>query len=295
MRALGPVLSALALVAFTSTPVAGANGAPPAANLASPSPTPGPERFPMPSGCGIDVRMTLEETLGRDVDDAPSLRFVVQVRRMDASRVRASIAATSDPTRDRRIADATRAACTGGPASTVAGRAFVLAATGKSYDLSGADSDRFLALLVRTASAVAARDRLPPGDLDATLAPLGFGARDLGLAEGSATASPAAAPPCAKPFDAARVIDKVDPVYPVLARAKRESGLVGVAVRLDDHGLVRDVRLYDLGGLPADTTLIGSTLVAADRSTYAPERHDCVPTSKTYLFLANYNTEQQRR
>jgi len=153
----------------------------------------------MPSGCGIDVRMTLEETLGRDVDDAPSLRFVDQVRRMDASRVRASIAATSDPTRDRRIADATRAACTGGPASTVAGRAFVLAATGKSYDLSGADSDRFLALLVRTASAVAVRDRLPVGDLDATLAPLGFGARDLGSAEGNATASPVAAPLCAKP------------------------------------------------------------------------------------------------
>jgi TonB family protein len=91
-------------------------------------------------------------------------------------------------------------------------------------------------------------------------------------------------PDCASPFLPARLVQAMQPLYPL--DAGFATGLVGIAVTLDDSGAVTDTRVWKSSG---NAALDAAARDAADGSTYAPLVFACRPRGGTYVFDALFS------
>jgi TonB family protein len=91
------------------------------------------------------------------------------------------------------------------------------------------------------------------------------------------------APACSQPYVAAHTIDAVSPSAP--DDADGMTGTAEVQVSLDTAGRVTDARIYrSTGSMGLDRVAV----LAARRSTYAPQIVDCQPAGGTYLFRVDF-------
>lgn len=91
---------------------------------------------------------------------------------------------------------------------------------------------------------------------------------------------PVVAPSCGRPYVPASVKQAVEPTQP----ATRETGLVRVAVAVDDHGYARYARIVESPSI----NLNPSAVDAASKSEYSAAVFRCKPVSSGYQFVVDY-------
>jgi hypothetical protein len=221
------------------------------------------------------------------VQDVPTLRFLAFVYDATPQEQRKVFALAKKPV-DPHTLDALRKtvdeACAGDEISYRAVRAEILLLSSWKQIATGDENFANLqdSLLVAIAS-LAVRTRLSADTVDAALAPFG-----TGLAALSATNAPAASG-CAPDGDA-KVLKVTRPDFPLLAVAKRASGIVQISVTLDDQGLVESASVYNgpRGDQGAVDAFEDSSLLAAASSTYAPETKNCKPIGSVVIFRSEF-------
>jgi TonB family protein len=102
----------------------------------------------------------------------------------------------------------------------------------------------------------------------------------------SAQPSPTAAP-CTSPHVNARVVNVVQPAYPMSVRIRGVAGFVQVKVTLNEAGAVVAASVYKSSG---EQELDEAALLAARSSTYSPEVVDCQAVRGIYLFRAEFKS-----
>jgi hypothetical protein len=233
----------------------------------------------------------LQDSFSHSIVEVPTLRFFALIFHATSSVQRKMFALASKPVNRRTLNSlgATVAeACAGEEIAYRAARAEVLLLS--SWTKIATDDQNFAnlenSLLVAVAS-LAVRSQLATSDVDAALAPFGT---TLGTLD--AAPSPSAAAPGCPPDADAKVLRPTQPEYPMLAVAKRASGLVKIRVTLDDQGLVEEADVFDApSGDAGVEALENESVVAAASSTYAAQIKECKAVSGSYLFNAQFDSK----
>jgi protein TonB len=100
--------------------------------------------------------------------------------------------------------------------------------------------------------------------------------------------TPTPKPACAAPNVDARIVSKVDPDYPEIARQQGVAGTATVKVTLGANGSVVGVSIARSSGNGA---LDNEAQRAARLSTYAPEISNCEKVAGSYLFVAEFEAQ----
>lgn len=103
--------------------------------------------------------------------------------------------------------------------------------------------------------------------------------------DGTGSATPSPAPACSNPYVQAHVIDPISPDVP--EDAAGIAATAQVQVTLDDRGQVTDAHIYTSTGT---MSLDRAAVLAARRSTYAPQVVDCQPAGGSYLFKVDFTS-----
>lgn len=103
--------------------------------------------------------------------------------------------------------------------------------------------------------------------------------------DGAGSATPSPSPACSNPYVQAHVIDPISPDVP--EDAAGIAATAQVQVTLDDRGRVTDAHIYASSGT---MSLDRAAVLAARRSTYAPQVVDCQPTGGSYLFKVDFTS-----
>ena len=141
----------------------------------------------------------------------------------------------------------------------------------------------FAAVLTTAVSALSSADTIQATDYNAALLPF---AR---IYDSNPSPETRPALPCESANADARVVDAVQPQYPLIAGVARTSGKVLLKVTLSKAGYVRSVSVFSetLGDKPGADLMVDAAILAAGGSTYAPGVINCRLVSGSYLFTTD--------
>jgi hypothetical protein len=152
-------------------------------------------------------------------------------------------------------------------------------------DLDQERADDLTGVLETAVSALAHPDALTPDERASAAAPFQALESDAPSPEGTVKK------PCLVAPSGAKLVRFAPLTYPPIAQATHTSGTVVVKVMLSETGGVRRATLYHetVGNDAGGHALVDAALVVAAASTYEPDRENCVSTSGSYLFKANFD------